>query len=455
MSSLFSVRTADRTDSTGRWRGWAVASTVYLLAVLHRTSLGVAGLRAESRFHITPAQLGIFVFIQLGVYAAMQVPTGLLVDRYGPKRLLTLAAGLMGCAQLLFATVPSYPVALAARALLGCGDALTFVSVLRFAAGSFSPRRYPLLVALTALCGTLGNVAATLPLALALRRFGWASTFTVAAVASLLAAIAVIALVPDRPPERDERHAETGVTVIRRRVAAAWAIPGTRVGFWLHFSCMSTTTAFAVLWGGPYLIKAAGFSTTGAGAVLMSSVIFAALFTPPLGALIGRRPVLRTPIALTVSVSTIAGWVVLVAALGDHPPRAYVAVLFVLMAVGGPVSMAAFSVVRDYNSAATLGTASGLVNVGGFTATIVIVLGFGWAVDLLGGTTPHALRMAALVAVAVQTLGAMRLWTWVRRARASSLERLERGEPVPVPIVRRRWDLAPPAAALDQQVAPI
>ena len=87
---------------------------VYLVAVFHRTSLGVAGLQAATRFGISPSQLSIFVLLQLGVYAVMQIPTGILVDRYGPRRLLILAALTMGLAQLLFAVAGSYPVALLA-----------------------------------------------------------------------------------------------------------------------------------------------------------------------------------------------------------------------------------------------------------------------------------------------------------------------------------------------------
>src|SRR5262245_27035358 len=126
--------TQRREGRTSHWRGWSIAVSVYLLAVMHRTSLGVAGLRAEQRFGISPTELSVFVFVQLGVYAAMQIPTGILVDRFVPRRLLVIASTVMGLAQLLFATIPSYPAAVAARALLGIGDAMTFVSVLRFVA---------------------------------------------------------------------------------------------------------------------------------------------------------------------------------------------------------------------------------------------------------------------------------------------------------------------------------
>jgi MFS family permease len=425
--------------------GWLLALAVYLLAVLHRTSLGVAGLLAQSRFGITPAQLSLFIFLQLGVYAAMQVPTGVLVDRYGPRRLLGTASLIMGCAQLLFAFVPSYPAALLARALLGCGDALTFVSVLRFAAANFAPRRYPLLVGLTGMTGTAGNVVATLPLALVLHRVGWTVGFGVAAVLSLIGAAGVWALLPDRTaaPRRigGAEELRAGVAAVWGRVRAAWALPGTRLGFWVHFACMSSTTAFGVLWGSPYLIKAAGFSAAGAGAVLMYGVLTAAVASPGFGWLIGHRPIARVPLALGVCTLTIAGWLVAVLVFGDSPPSGYVIALFVVMALGGPASMAAFALARDYNQARTLGTASGVVNVGGFVATVLIALGIGWALDAQGATSAHTLRWAVLVAVGVQTLATLRMTVWLLRLRAFALYRQSVGDPVPVPVVRRRWDI--------------
>jgi predicted MFS family arabinose efflux permease len=376
----------------------------------------------------------------------MQVPTGALVDRYGPRRVLVSAAVLMGTAQLVFAFVPSYPAALAARALLGCGDALAFVSVLRFAATHFPPQRFPLMVSLTSMTGMVGNVLATLPLAVLLHRAGWTVGFGVAAALSLVAAAALGLLMRDSapPPRRlrgpgELRRAVGGVWT---RVRGAWALPGTRLGFWVHFACMSTTTAFGVLWGGPYLTTSAGFTTSGAGAVLMCGVIGAAIASPVLGWLIGNRPVARVPIAFGVCLVTLAGWMTVVAGLGSTPPRSFLVPLFVVMALGGPASMAAFALARDYNQSRTLGTASGVVNVGGFAATVIIALGIGWALDLQGPTSPTTFRWAVLVAVGVQLFGTVRMAVWYLRLRAHVIVRQERGEDVPVPVLRRRWDRA-------------
>jgi MFS family permease len=229
---------------------------------------------------------------------------------------------------------------------------------------------------------------------------------------------------------------------VGRRVRAAWGLPGTRLGFWTHFTAMSTTTALGVLWGLPYLVGAAGFSTAAAGGVLMAGVIAAAVCAPIIGLVTGRRPAVRVPLAVAISALTVVGLLVLVTAFGDTPPHAYVIALFVFAAVGGPAAMVAFALARDYNATSTLGTASGVVNVGGFVATVVIALGIGWAIGLQGGSSPHSLRLALLVAVAVQSMGIVRTAVWWLRVRARALDRQSHGEYVPVAVVRRPWDLS-------------
>ena len=250
---------------------------MYITAVFSRTSLGVAGLQAASR-GITPAQLSVFVLVQLGVYAAMQVPTGLLVDRYGPRRLLVAAAVTMALAQLAFALTRSYPVALLARGVLGCGDALTFVSVVRVAAQDFPRHRFPLAVSVTSMLGMAGNLAATIPLTLLLRSAGGPCRSPAPAWSRWSPGWRCGSCCrgpPTAAPRRTEpRHKEPQLTGAAgrtlHRVHAAWRTPGTRLGFWVHFSCMSLATMFAVLWGLPYLVRQ-GFTEAGASAVLLAA----------------------------------------------------------------------------------------------------------------------------------------------------------------------------------------
>lgn len=429
-------------------RGWLVAVTVYVTAVFHRSSLGVAGLDATDRFGISAGQLSVFVLLQLGVYAAMQVPTGILVDRFGPRRLLLAAATTMAVAQLLFAIAPNYPSALAARALLGCGDALTFISVLRFSAQHFSARRYPVVVALTGTLGSVGNIVATVPLSVALARIGWAPSFALASSVSVVAALAVWQFMPGADVPTGALRVRRSVAELRvparraaNNVAAAWATSGTRAGFWVHFSTMSFTTMFGVLWGVPYLVSQ-GFSRSGASAVLMVSVAAGVISSPIVGALFGRHRAARVPFALGVAFATVAFWSALVLGFGGRPPHSLLIVAVAVTAVGGPASGIGFALARDYNDQSLVGTASGLVNVGGFTASILAAVGVGRVLDLAGRSDASAFRMAFAVAIAVQAIGAVLAVRWYRRLRVRVLDAQQRGEDVPVPAVRHRWDLA-------------
>jgi MFS family permease len=425
-------------------RRWAIAVLVYFLAVFHRTSLGVAGLQASERFHVGPSELSVFVLLQLGVYAGMQIPTGILVDRYGPRRLLIVAAMSMGLAQLVFAVAGSFPMALLARGVLGAGDALTFVSVLRFAAGQFAPSRYPVVVSITGMLGAFGNLAATLPLSTVLAAAGWTPTFAVAAVGTLLAGLGVYVVLPAPPQRRRGAARPTSLPAaarsVTRRVRTAWSMPGTRAGFWVHFTSMSTAVMFGVLWGVPFMVQSQGMSRAEASTVLFANVLFSVLASPAIGIVTGRFRAARIPLAISVCAITIASWFAVLALCSGPIPRAVLVALVVFTSVGGPVSAIGFSLARDYNGPAIVGTATGVVNVAGFVGGILASLTVGAALGLTG-TTRADYRLAFALAVGVQAVGLVEMVHWWLRARRASLREQERGRDVPVPVVRHRWDL--------------
>src|SRR5690625_3229836 len=130
------------------WLVWLAGGGVYFLAFLHRSSLGVAGTKAMDQLDISATELGSFVMVQLGLYATMQVPAGLAIDRWGARRVLLAATLAMGTAQTMFALAQSYPLALLARGLLGIGAAAVFIAVLRLAATYFPRSQYAYLTTL-------------------------------------------------------------------------------------------------------------------------------------------------------------------------------------------------------------------------------------------------------------------------------------------------------------------
>lgn len=420
------------------WAIWISGALVYLIAVFHRTSFGVAGLDALERFGVGAAALSTFTVLQVGVYAGMQIPTGLLADRYGPRRTLTAALLFLGIGQVLLALAASYPLGLLARGVVGFGDAMTFISVLRLAAAHFPARQYAVVTSLTAGLGFVGNLAATVPLTLLLAGPGWTPTFLVVGLASVAYIAVVLWRVRDLPDVRSV--AITGRLALRplgRQVASAWRQPGTRLGFWVHFSTMFAPNVLALLWGMPFLVQAQGMRPAAASAMLIVFVLGGLIGGPLFGALIGRKPVLRMPLAGTYLGLAAIAWAVLLSWQAPVPPALLIA-LFGLIALGGPVSLTAFALARDYNPLHRVGTATGVVNAGGFGATAIAALAIGTVLDLTDGN----FRLALLTVVVMLAFGTLRTLVWWRRARAAVLTAQSLGQDVPVRIRYRRWDVA-------------
>ncbi|HVC72883.1 MAG TPA: MFS transporter, partial [Mycobacteriales bacterium] len=162
------------------WLVWSVGIAAYIVAVLQRTSLGVAGLEATDRFETSASVLASFIVVQLVVYAALQVPAGLLLDRFGPRILIATGAALMALGQALLAVSPNVPLALVGRVLVGAGDAVTFISMLRLVT-AWLPGRVPVMTQVTGILGQVGQPLSAVPFVALLHLSGWTSAFLSAA----------------------------------------------------------------------------------------------------------------------------------------------------------------------------------------------------------------------------------------------------------------------------------
>ncbi|WP_333766557.1 MFS transporter [Streptomyces sp. IBSBF 2435] len=364
---------------------WGVGTLVYLVAVVHRTSLGVAGIDAADRFHIGASALSSFSILQVLVYACMQIPVGLMVDRLGTKRVLMLGAVLFTSGQLAFALSHSYGMALAARAVLGCGDAMTFVSVLRLGSRWFPARRGPMIAQGAALFGVAGNLVSTVALSRLLHSAGWTPTFLGTAIGGAFVLLLVALFLKDHPEGYEPAPAEhAGLAYVRRQIAASWAEPGTRLGMWTHFTTQFSGMVFLLLWGLPYLVEDQGLSRGTAGSLLTLVVLANMVFGTLFGQLISRHHGARMPLTLGVIAATAAIWAVVLGWPGGQDPMWLLVLLCVVLGACGPGSMIGFDFARPANPPERFGTASGIVNIGGFTASMLTLLAVGVLLDASG-----------------------------------------------------------------------
>lgn len=402
------------------WLVWAAALLVYILAVFHRSSLGVAGLLAVDRFHITSAQLATFTMVQLAVYAAMQIPVGAILDRVGSKKMLLTGLGLMTLAQASFAFVSSFGLGLVARIFVGMGDAMVFISLMRIVALWFPPARAPIITQLTGLFGQVGALVAARPLSAALHGLGWTRSFLLAASVGLVLAVLLILVVRDSPYE-DPRRDDLKLRALGQALRLSWREPGTKLGLWTHFSAQFGANVFALLWGFPFLVSGEGLSVAMASNLLMLMVVANIVSSPIVGLLVARFPFSRSTLTLGIVISIMTVWAVVLLWPGAAPLWMLM-LLVIVTAVGGPGSMIGFDMARTFNPPHRIGSATGIVNVGGFVASLSVVVLIGLVLDYLspggpGTYTNGSFRWAMSVQYLVWGLGLVQILRYRRKSR--------------------------------------
>ncbi|MCW4459605.1 nitrate/nitrite transporter [Microbacterium sp. MPKO10] len=432
-------------NSRRSWIVFIVGVAAYVVAILQRSTLGVSGVAAVDRFDITASALSSLAVVQLVVYAAMQIPVGLLIDRWGPRRLLIIGLVLISVGQAVLAIAPDLAIAALGRVCVGIGDAGIFVSVLRLVNYWFTGPIVPSLSQWTGNIGQIGQLLSALPFALVLNTIGWESAYLAAAALGVLMLIGVIICVSDRPVDDS-----TGP--VRRTWGSSLDIlldslkrPGTRLGFWAHFITQSSGTVFSLLWGYPFMVFALGIPESTAAALLLVIVFSGVVVGPILGILTARFPTRRSNLVLgIVSVMGIT-WTVFLAWPGQ-PPFWMLVVLLVSLGAGGPGSLIGFDFARTFNHSRALGSANGIVNVGGFLASFTMMFVIGLVLDVLSPDPSDAAQtytlssftIAFLVQYVVIGFGVVMLFQ-ARRATRTRLTEDEGIKVAPLWVALVRW----------------
>lgn len=399
---------------------------------MQRSSLGVAAVDATERFDIAAAALSSLTVVQLIVYAGLQIPVGVAIDRVGPRVLIALGATLMLVGQSTLALAPSLGIAILGRILVGAGDAMTFISAIRLLASWFDGKSLPIASQWLGTIGQFGQVLSALPFALLLHEAGWTPAYLSAGALSLVSGVLVLLIVSNRPANVPMTSPVLVIegsagAIALRHLRESLARPGTQLGFWSHFVTQSPVTMLVLLWGFPFLSIALGYGS-GLAALLLTIVVGVGVVSGPiLGLLSARHPLRRSNIVIGIVVAMAAAWAVLLLWPGQ-PPLWVVVMLLIVVSVGGPGSLIGFDFARTFNPMRALGSASGVVNVGGFLATFVMMFLVGFVLDLIdradGGTgvpselySLDAFRIAFLVQYVVVGIGMLFLLSARRRTR--------------------------------------
>ncbi|MBG6238164.1 MFS family permease [Mycetocola sp. CAN_C7] len=416
-------------NSAKSWLVFWVGVFAYITAVMQRSTLGVAGVSAVERFDASASAFSSLAVLQLVVYAALQVPVGVLIDRLGPRVLIAAGLSFLVVGQVVLAFAPTISVAVIGRVLVGAGDAAIFVSVMRLVTSWFSGPVVPQLSQWMGNLGQAGQILSAIPFAWLLHSAGWTPAFLAAASLVALGLVLALAVIRDSPAGSTEAHRASSLREALTQLAASFRRPGTQLGFWAHYVTQSSGTVFSLLWGYPFMVYGLGLSEPLAASMLLVVVASGVLIGPLLGLLCARYPYRRSNLVLGIVLAIGTAWTALLLWPGS-PPFWLLVVLLVVLGAGGPGSLIGFDFARTFNPVRVLGSANGVVNVGGFMASFIMMFFIGLILDSQAGPgastgelySLESFRLAFLVQYLVIGFGVVMLLLARRRTRRRIIE---------------------------------
>ena len=368
------------------WTIWGFGATFYLMGFFQRVAPAVMTAELMQEFNLNATALGNLSAFYFYSYVSMQIPTGILADRWGPRRLLTTGAFVASVGGLLFALAPSIFWAYLGRFLIGGAVAVAFVGNLKLA-GEWFPARYFALVSGAALFfGIVGAVFAGTPLRILVIAFGWRNTMLVSAALTVVICAGVWVIVRDHPGEKgyagytdpaagtkanSRQGIFSGILEVLR-YPNTWllsVIPGGLVG------CVLT---FGGLWGVPYLSTHHDLPATEAAALNSALLVAWAIGGPIFGGLsdrIGRRK----PLYFFGCTLAVTGWAMIL-----FVPALSLPLLTILLVITGFASgcmIISFAFAKESVPAHLAGTVNGVINMGVISGPTLLQPAVGWMLD--------------------------------------------------------------------------
>jgi sugar phosphate permease len=370
-----------------RWTAFIVVGLAYVLSFFHRFAPAAISGDLQQTFHASGAELGGLAATYFYVYMIMQIPTGILVDTMGPRRVVAIGGLIAGIGSMMFGIADSLAAASVGRLLVGLGVSVTFISLLKLNASWFHDRHFATMTGATILMGNVGSLLAAAPLAWALGFVSWRTVFVAVGALSLLLAVLDWWLVRNKPsdvglPSMRELDGKTAhplhtghwydglLIVLRNR--ATWP------GLWVNMGIAGSLFAFAGLWAVPFLRDVYGMdraTATDHTTLMLAGFAIGAFFIGTLSDRMGKRKPLMIAGALSYSLC----WLPMLFGVPMSAGVSYM--LFFAMGLCAPSFTLSWSCAKEVNPHALSGMATSVVNIGGFLGTAIMQPLVGWAID--------------------------------------------------------------------------
>lgn len=380
----------DKKNSRYRWIVFVSVLFTYLLMASQRTAPGLITEQLMRDFSVTASTIGLLTSIQFFVYTSLQVPMGILADRYGPNFFLIIGAILTGLGTIIYSLGTHEFILFFARILTGIGDATIWVNMVLILAQWFHKKEFVRLIGLAGMTGSLGFLLATVPFSAWILLLGWRTAFLSAGILLCLCGILLYFVLIKKAKQIFVDEADVGTeevqrektSVLLRRIFSnrqAWAL------FFCHFGVVGGYVGFISSWAVPYGTNMYDMTPSDASQLIMIGLIGALIGAPLSSWISSRLETIKKPYII-VQITVLLGWFSFLLFNG-HPSLVFLLILFFIIGFGYGASALTFAAVRQTFSIKESGIVSGFANTGGFLSAVLLPIIFGYTLDYFQSTS--------------------------------------------------------------------
>lgn len=336
-----------------------LSSCFYLYEFILQVAPSVMAGPMMKTFNVTAEGFGIISAFYFYAYAPMQLPAGIMFDRFGPRRLMTFALILCAMGSFFFASTESVITAALGRFMIGVGSAFSFIGVLVLCSRWFPAKHFAILAGIAQLMSSVGAIFGEMPLAWLINAVGWRQASFILAVIGLLLSILLWNFVRDYPDGHEEFNPASGIKMEWQRLLSVCGKSYTWLIGSYAFAIWTPIAVFAALWGVPYLQEKFQVSVVVASGMCSMIWIGIGIGSPVLGWLSDHINNRR----FALGISSVFGLIASLALLYiDNMSFVFANLMLFLLGFGAGGQSVSFAVVRDYNPSHLVGTASGFNN---------------------------------------------------------------------------------------------
>lgn len=360
---------------------WGVVSLLMVLHFFLLLSVGVITTEIRGALDLSALELSFLASSYLYIYLILQTPAGILLDEFGPRKLLTLGALVCSIGCWMFASSAHLYIAIIARILTGGGLAFVFVASIQLASRWFAKRYFGMMIGFSEAAGMLGAIIGNMLLAIFMHKIGWRESYAWAAFFSL--ALAILAWVCIRDYPHDYKvTAKSKLTV--NKVIANIKILSREPQVWMQSAYIAlmyeTITVFCGLWANPFLRHAFAFNLE--QATMSCSLVLAGIGigSPIAGMLCDTN----NKKAKCLKICSIAMFILMCIILYTPSlPAWLINTLMFMLGASGSSLILCFTIVSEAAPEGAKSTSVGLTNTLSLSSAVILQPVIGWILNIL------------------------------------------------------------------------